>query len=68
MKIEINIEKRHLYFVIALVCVLFIITFSFAQSSVPNPGHSAESVGAGTFGADAGGGDYVFPGKVPLLL
>jgi len=60
MDIHIHIEKRHLIFVVVLVCVLFVAGLSVAV--VPNPGHGAEEVGNGTFGA----GDFVFPNNLKV--
>lgn len=49
MKVEINVEKRHIYFLTALIVVLFGIVFAIAQTTtIPNPGHSANEIGSGT--------------------
>ncbi|MBW3022707.1 hypothetical protein KY308_01220, partial [Candidatus Woesearchaeota archaeon] len=61
MQIIINLEKKHLYFVVALVCVLFIIGVNAYVNPTTGVGHDASETGPGTFG---GPGDYTFPNVV----
>ena len=71
LNLSVNLEKRHLIFVVVLVCVLFVAGVA-AYNSGQQPsvfGHSdgeianvsAGKVVAGTFGAAAGFGDFAFP-------
>ena len=50
MKLEVNIEKRHLYFFIGFIVLVMgvMIVVAFGTSSPSTFGHSAEEVGAGT--------------------
>jgi hypothetical protein len=56
MKIEINIEIRHLAYLVFSIAIILGISYVIAQA--PNPGHDASQLGPGTF---LGGGDYTFP-------
>jgi hypothetical protein len=60
MEVVIKIEKKHLYFVVALICVLFVIGVNAYVNPGQTVGHAAEEVVAGTFGP----GDYTFPQDV----
>lgn len=63
MKLEINIEKRHFYFLIIFVSILFVIGVSASDYVGSNGvGHDANETGPGTFGA----GDYVFPNNLNI--
>lgn len=68
MRIEINIEKRHLYIFVAVILVLSLINFAVASTFV-NPttkvGHDASEIGPGTFGGSASD-VYVFPGSIEV--
>ncbi|MDO8741512.1 MAG: hypothetical protein Q7J54_08180 [Candidatus Woesearchaeota archaeon] len=48
MKFEINIAKKHLYYLIGLVVFVFIIGIAMAQTAANNPGHPAEQIDEGT--------------------
>ena len=62
INLSVNLEKRHLIFVIVLVCVLLVAGVAAFTSPSTNVGHGAEEVGNGTFGA----GDFVFPGNLKI--
>src|SRR3989338_6776121 len=67
MKIEINIEKRHLVFLVALICVLFIVgvNASTYKNPVNKVGHDANETGPGTFGGNTTS-VYTFPGALNI--
>ncbi|MDO8739949.1 MAG: hypothetical protein Q7J54_00050, partial [Candidatus Woesearchaeota archaeon] len=48
MKLEMNIAKKHLYYLAAFVVFVFIIGIAMAQTAVNNPGHPAEQIDEGT--------------------
>jgi cytoskeletal protein CcmA (bactofilin family) len=56
-----NKMKTRTFFAIAVIILALTFLISSA-SAVPNPGHAAEEIGAGTFDA----GDYVFPNNVSV--
>jgi hypothetical protein len=62
MKIEVNVEKKHLmFFSLFLVALAGIFgAFIVYAQQVPNPGHGADRIGPGTFAP----GNYVFPNNL----
>jgi hypothetical protein len=63
MQFIINFEKRHLIFVVILVCVLFVAGVSAFTSPATNIGHDPSEVGPGTFGGEADS-VHAFPGDL----
>jgi len=63
MQFIINLEKRHLIFVVILVCVLLVAGVSAFTSPATNIGHDPSEVGPGTFGGEADS-VHAFPGDL----
>ena len=60
---SIKVEKRHLAFLVVLICVLFVVGVSAYVNPTTHVGHDANETGPGTFGGDANS-LYSFPGNV----
>lgn len=61
MKIEINIEKKHFYFLMIFIGVLFVIGVSAYVNPTTKVGHGPEEIGPGTFGAQETNPVFTFP-------
>ncbi|MDO8741513.1 MAG: hypothetical protein Q7J54_08185, partial [Candidatus Woesearchaeota archaeon] len=48
MKLELNIAKKHIYYILGFVVFVFIVGIAIAQTAVNNPGHPAEQIDEGT--------------------
>jgi len=67
MKIEINIEKKHFYFLLVFITALFVAGVSAFTSPSTNVGHEPSEVGPGVFGGDSGS-LHGFPGGVNVSM
>ena len=47
---SIKVEKRHLAFLVVLICVLFVVGVSAYVNPTTHVGHDANETGPGTFG------------------
>ena len=66
MQIVINVEKRHLIFLVVLVCLLFVVGVSASNyASSSGVGHDASEIGPGTFGGGINA-IYGFPGSLNI--
>lgn len=66
MRVEINFEKRYVFAIFGAI-LLLIGVFFVAAASAPNPGHTANEVGSGTF-TDSDGTGWIFKSdKNPII-
>ncbi|MBW3022709.1 hypothetical protein KY308_01230 [Candidatus Woesearchaeota archaeon] len=74
INLTINIEKKHFYFLVILICMLFAVGVFAYVNPATGVGHtneeiesvSAEKIISGTFGQNVGQGDFQFPANAKV--